>query len=231
MKLYPFNQPIILNDSIFVEYGGQTGTTSPSLRNSCYLMAEQRVSSYLDTLLLPTTITGSMDYTAACQQILVTDYGYVQQLLWVRIVDTEGNELHKLDTNSSFGAIREDTYGYVFAENVHTYYGSYFPSPTMPWKFQYAYMAGLPTGTANQPGILTALAQSAQLILNELQPLPANESTGDVGVTEFSSLQYSEKRKPWKNTIFGDSPKAAWIARILDSTIKKARRSAMLGRY
>jgi len=63
MKIYPFQSPIILNDAVFSQYGGQgTGSfTSVVLQNS-YLLAEMQVSEYIGTLLLPTAVTGTYPF-------------------------------------------------------------------------------------------------------------------------------------------------------------------------
>jgi hypothetical protein len=77
---------------------------------------------------------------------------------------------------------------------------------------------------------LLALTMAAQINLNEFAVVSANEGVGNVGIEEFSSLEYREKRKPWKNTSFGASAKSARVAQLVDSTIRKARRAVVLGR-
>lgn len=229
MQIYPYNAPIILDDNTFVMYGGKTGTTTPALRDACYLIAEQQMTSYLGTFLLPTVVTGTIDYFFSPKGNFPTDYGYVSKLLWVRVTDAQEKPLYGLTGTYSFGAISEDTFGYIFIEQLYDYWHC-SPYTKERFKFQYAYEAGLPTGTASQPAMLIALSTAAQIVLNELETVPANETTGDAGITDFTSLNYSEKRKMWKNTAFGASPKAAWIAHLVDSTVRKARRSVMLGR-
>lgn len=226
MQIYPYTYPIILDDDKFVSHGGQTGTTTPAMRSAAYLIAEQQMTGYIGTFLLPTVVTGSMNYFSAPVGSIPTDYGYVSKLLWVRVLDPQDKELYVLSGTYSFGTIADDTFGYLFIENLYHHWNC----SNQPFRFQYAYEAGLPTGTASQPGMLVALTGAAQLVINELLPVSANETTGDAGVTDFTSLQYSETRKKWKNTAFGSSAKSAWIAKIIDGTIKKARRVFMLGK-
>lgn len=226
MKLYVHKYPLILTDDIFVSFGGQTGTTTAPMRTAAYQIAEMKTTSYLDTYLLPTIITGSWDFHPGTQ-FLNTDYGYVDNLLWARIVDPFGVELHVITGQWNYAAIHEDTYGYIYVQQCYHQHGL---DSKQPYKFQMVYEAGLPTGVANQPNMLLALTSAAQLTLNEMLVVPANETTGDAGVVKFTSLQYSEERKKWKNTAFGASAKAAFIASLLDSTIKKARRAIMIGR-
>lgn len=227
MKVYPYATPIILDDSVFVEYGGQTGTTTSAMRKAAYQVAEMQMTTHIDTFLLPTTVTGTWNYDTHGNTSLATEYGYVNELLWVRVLDHSGKELRVLDgAYHNWAAIREDTYGYVFVDQCVQSYNV----TSMPYIFQAAYVCGLPTGTANQPPMLLALTMAAQLTLNEMLIVPANETTGDAGVEEYKSLDYSEKRKKWSNSAFGASASAAKIAQLVNSTIKKARRSVMLGR-
>lgn len=231
-KIYPYTYPLILNDEIFSEYGGKEGSSTPSRRLAAYQIAEQEMTSYIDTFLLPTKVTETKDYHYG-NQFLVTDYGYVSELLWVKVLDHNNVVLKQFSGTWSWAAIHEDTFGYLYVQDCLCYCGwnEYgYDYLNQPYKFEVYYEAGLPTGTANQPAMLLALVEAAQLILNEMETIPANESTGDVGITEFTSLEYSEKRKMWKNTVFGSSPKSSWIAKLVDGTIKKARRSVMLGR-
>ena len=54
MNIYPYDYPLILTDDIFTGYGGLTGTSLPLQREAAYIIAEQQVSTYLGTFLLPT---------------------------------------------------------------------------------------------------------------------------------------------------------------------------------
>jgi len=230
MVVYPYSAPQILNDQMFVDYGGVVYESTPQIRQACYQMAEQQVSSYIGTLLIPTIVTGSAYYSPELGKIIPTDYGYVTKLLAVRMLDEEGTVVYTLEEiSNSIGMIRNDTYGYLYLENFAKAYGCVYLVSGRPFTIEYVYEAGLSTGTSAMPGISLALVNAAQLILNEIQPTPANETTGDAGVTEFTHLRYSEKRKSWKNTVFGNSAKSAWIAKLLDGSIKKARKSLMVG--
>jgi hypothetical protein len=217
MKTYPYSAPIIMNDQIFLQYGGYTGTTLDAQRQAAYLIAEKQVTRYIDTPLLPTVFVDEENYFGG-RGYLTTDYGYVSELLWVKVLDHNDVVLKQVSGTWSWAAIREDTFGYLYVQDCLFHWGY---SLLQPYKFQFSYEAGLPTGTASQPDMLLALTMASQISLNEMGVIPANESTGDVGVTEFRSLEYSEKRKPWKNTVFGSSPKAAKVASLIDGAIKQ----------
>lgn len=245
MQIYPFSAPIILTDAIYLAYGGRTGTFSAAQLQSSYWLAEMQVSKHIGTLLLPTIVTGTFPYTG--QKRIATDYGYVSNILDVNILSVNGFSIScDLISNKGCVFIYEDTFGYLDVRQVLTSSNLGYPAVyplaypifplfnpytfTNPYQFQITYQAGLPTGTANMPGILEALVILAQMDLNEKDPGNAgmNEGVGTVGITEFADVGtrgYREVRKQGdlKRTIFGSSPKANYAARLIDATIRKAR--------
>lgn len=250
MQIYPFNGPIILTDALFGEYGGLTGTFTHSQLNSSYWLAEMQVTNYIGAPLLPVVVTGTYPYTGL--QRISTDYGYVQELLALYILaQNEYATTASLKSTKGAAFIYVDTFGYVDVHQIMNaanagylgYWGIPVPSfpPTYPnvynytnpYQFQLAYRAGLPTGTANQPGILEALTIVAQIDLNEKQPglIDMNESSGDVAIQSFRSLDYSENRgaHSLKRTALGESPQAMRAARLIDMSIVKARKSLRIG--
>lgn len=227
MLIYPFNTPIILNDNIFSQYGGRPHETTKAQREAAYLIAEQKMSQYVGTLLLPHDISGSVSVDHSIKYAN-TDYGYVHQIYSARILDAHGGVVVDYDSLSNYVTIRNDTYGYF--QLTQTWFSCNFPIYT-PHTLEFVYRAGLPTGTASSPAMLSALTMSANIELAEMIGFPtANEGVGDVGIVEYETLDYREKRKPWKNTVFGASAKAAKIANLVDGSVKKARRSLVLGR-
>jgi hypothetical protein len=222
VKTYPFSSPVILNDTIFTEYGGQTGSFTASQRNAAYLIAEQQTSNYIGTLLLPTTLTGTWGYAGR----IVTDYGYVSRLFSVNILGLNNSSSCVLNSQSGCAYIFEDTYGYLDIGSLYSSCGCAIV--LAPYQIQVAYQAGLPTGVASQPSFLLALTIAATINLNEMIFPSQNETTGDVGVERFSSLDYSETRTKLKRTAFGNSAKSQKIANLLDNAVKKARPALLL---
>jgi hypothetical protein len=222
MKLYPYTQPIIMNDSIFVAYGGQTGTSTPAQRQASYLMAEELVTDSIGTFLLPTTVTGTFAVNDASwwsnKRYLVTDYGYVNSVLSTSLLSYNGNHQNTLGSSLSGFLIRNDSYGYLDLGWFNSMCGC--PTSGYPYQFQIAYVAGLPTGTANNPKILEALTIVTQIDMNEKIFPYANEGVGDIGIQSFSNIGYSEHRRPLMNTTFGDSPRAVRAHRLLNSIRK-----------
>lgn len=240
MQIYPFNAPIILNDSIFLEYGGKSGTFTPAQRQSSYMVAEMQVTSYLGTPLLPVIVTGTYAYMG--KNRIPTDYGYVSQLLNVNVLSKAFLSAQcDLVDNQACGYIYEDTFGYIDFKQVAlicglslwgTWGGSAIVVPNIPYQIQITYQAGLPTGTANLPPILEALTILAQIDLNEKDPGNSgiNETTGDVGVQDYKSLDYKETRAEHSlvKSALGDSAKAQRAKKLLDMAIRKARKVLLI---
>lgn len=222
MKTYPFSAPIILNDTIFTQYGGQTGSFTAAQRSAAYLIAETQTSNYIGTLLLPTVVTGTWGYAPN----IVTDYGYVSQIYATNFLTLNSLATSVLTPNSGYALIWEDTYGYV---DVYGLLGTCnCTGGSIPYQVQVVYQAGLPTGVASHPSVLLAMTMATQISLNEMIFPSQNESTGDIGIESYSSLDYSEKRVKMRRTVFGTSAKAEKIASLLDGAIRKARPALVL---
>jgi hypothetical protein len=222
MNTYPYASPIVLNDTVFTEFGGQTGSFSQSQRNAAYVIAERQATNYVGTFLLPTIVTGTWGYSPN----IVTDYGYVSQIFSVNFLTIDSPTATVLTSNSGYAFIFNDTYGYVDVFGLLGYCGC--AGGGIPYQVQVAYQAGLPTGVATQPAFLLALTMAAQLSLNEMIFPSQNESTGDIGVESYSSLDYSEKRVKARRTVFGTSAKAEKVASLLDGVVRKARPALVL---
>ncbi len=203
MNVYPYSTPIILTDSIFAEYGGHTGTSTTAQRNAAYFIAEKAASYDIETLLLPTIITG----TFLPVNPVVTDWGYVSHLHRLRLIGHNGEVYYSTSDLSGIASIRNDTYGIVDV------YPLIFHSAN-PYQIELVYEAGLPTGTATQADVLLALTTYADIILNEILGY-GNEAPGDIGVQAFSNQQYSERRVAMLRTAYGTSARANFAHNIL----------------
>lgn len=235
MQIYPFQTPIILNDEIFSLYGGNgTGTFSSQQLQSAYLIAEIQVTNYIGTPLLPVIVTGTYPYMG--QKRIPTDYGYVSQLLNVDVLSKGGPTSFNLISNPGYGFIYSDTFGYIDFGVIASacgwsWWGWTYSSPVvynLPYQVQIAYQAGLPSGTANQPTILRALTILAQIDLDETYPgmVGVNESVGAIGIQEFKTMDYSERRTAHAlvKTALGDDARSQRAKKLIDATLRKARR-------
>lgn len=227
--VYPFSAPIIMTKDIFVQYGGKTGTFSDAQLNASFQIAEQQTVHYIGTFLLPTIVTGVYTSVPTSIQRIATDYGYVSQILRVmvksqKVTASGGCEL--IDNNGC-AFIYRDTYGYLDVHQLQSQCGC--GQSNDPYLYEITYEAGLPTGTANLPSMLAAMTIVATITLNELFPgvVGQNEAVGDAGIQEWESFQYHERRTAHslRRTSFGGSAMSTKAAQLIDSCVKKSRKS------
>lgn len=217
--IYPYSSPIIMTNDIFQAYGGILGASTPAQREVAFSVAEEFATDDIGTFLLPTIVTGT--YFFQDSQI-ITDYGYVNQVILVRFLDTKENIYYSVSgTANVYVSLLDDTRGVV---DIHQIFGNcqcvsaYHP---YPYKVQIVYEAGLPTGTASTPRILLALTQASDMVLNQIEMF-GNEADGLVGLDQFKNQDYSEVRHSLKETVFGSSARAQFISNLL-SRLRKHR--------
>lgn len=205
MQAYPYSSPIILDDNAFLLHGGQTGTASQAVRNIAYLLAEEQMTSHLNAFLKPTITTGTHFWIGRPIEL---EYGRVSRILQVNTIVLDGFVSQTIETGTAY-LIRNMEYGYldVFPECPVNFGGAY--------QVQIAYESGFATGTSMQPSMMVALTLAAQINLNELDPMLANEGVGGIGIQQFSNQSYAEVRTKLINTNFGNSAQAQRIAQLV----------------
>jgi hypothetical protein len=217
MQEYPYNSAQILTDTVFLAYGGETGTSTSAQRNAAYFIAEKQMTEHLDTFLLPTTVTGTY-FQPTHPNPLVTDYGHVNGILGVVIYSADLIAC-ELTGHDGCGIIRNDTYGYL---DIGCIFSTCACGWTTPYNIQVAYNAGFPTGTSMQPDMLLALTMAAQINLNEMDNHTMhNEGAYDIGVQQFSSQGYSEQRVKLGRNAFGSSAAAQKIANLVKGYVRR----------
>ena len=82
-----------------------------------------------------------------------------------------------------------------------------------PFKAEFTYEAGLPSGTSYHPDILLGLTTYADIILNEIIGY-GNEAPGDIGVQNYKNQQYTESRVELIRTTFGTSARAQFVHKL-----------------
>lgn len=217
---YPYDDPIILTDVIFENFGGNTDDTSLYQRKMAYRLAEEDVSIAIGTYLSPTRITGSYPY----EDKIVLDHTHVKSIILTRFIDFEDTVYYTISgTSNVYVSLWNENRGIVdmgyAVSNCHCH-----STAKYPYKVQIVYDTGLQSGTSYNPNLLMGLTTYAQIILNEMIGF-GNEGVGDVGITEFSNQQYREKRYGLVNTVFGNSPKANFANKLL----KKFRKLQHVG--
>lgn len=213
MNLYPYNNSIILTDTIFQLYGGIFGNSTPELREVAYVVAEEAFTDDVGTLLLPTIVTGTYSYNQL--QPIITDYAYVSRVILTRFIDEEEEIYYTVSgTDNIYVSLRSDTYGIVDVHYMLSNCKCVTSWHPYPYHVQVIYEAGLPTGTASNPRILLALTTFADMVLNQIEGY-GNEADGLVGVDNFKNQDYTEVRHNLKRTAFGSSAKAQFISDLL----------------
>lgn len=219
MQEYPFSTAQILSDTVFINYGGETGTSTVGQRNAAYFIAEKQMSEHIGTLLIPTTVTGTW-FAPTNMHPLVTDYGHVSDIKSVFVNSTTLIDC-TLTPNDACALIRSDGYGYLDIIyilsmcNCSNLLG-------VPYSVSVAYTAGLQTGTSMNPDMLLALTMAAQINLNEMDSHTLhNEGAYDIGVQQFSSQGYSEQRVKLGHNAFGSSAAAQKIANLVKGYVKR----------
>jgi len=219
MTIYAYSTPIILTDEIYSDYGGQLDNTTDSQRDAAYLISEMQLSSELETYLLPTIVTGTYLYNPL-DKFLILEHSHVQRIIRTRFIDIEEYTYwSQAGTDNIYLSLRDGERGLV---DIHSILGNYScnHSYMYPYKIEEVYEAGLPTGTANKPDILLALTTYANIVLNEIIGY-GNESSGDIGVQQFSNQNYSEARVKLLRTSFGTSARAQFIKKLIGKYIRK----------
>ena len=219
MTIYAYSTPIILTDEIYSDYGGQLDNTTDSQRDAAYLISEMQLSSELETYLLPTIVTGTYLYNPL-DKFLILEHSHVQRIIRTRFIDIEEYTYwSQAGTDNIYLSLRDGERGLV---DIHSILGNYScnHSYMYPYKIEEVYEAGLPTGTANKPDILLALTTYANIVLNEIIGY-GNESSGDIGVQQFSNQNYSEARVKLLRTSFGTSARSQFVKKLIGKYIRK----------
>jgi hypothetical protein len=224
MEYFPYSTPQILDDNRFILNGGQTGTSSPAQRQIAFTIAEEQMTDYLSSFLLPTIVTGT--YLWKGRNPLELEHGHVIDVKSIIVNSFDNSSSCTMSTHDdACSAIRNEKYGYLDVWKLLSCSGCGSIMGTLPYTITVVYESGLPTGTSMGPTMLQALTMAAQVNLNEIDVSLANESIADIGLKSFSNQRYSEIRMTLSHSAFGNSPVANRIARL----VRKLRGKPSIG--
>ncbi len=212
--LYPYITPLVLNDINFAEYGGETGTTTPAVRQSAYSVAEFQASYWLQAFLTDTIITGEHKWYGRGRTIEL-DWNRVSSIDGVQFIHANSC-LQEEKLFEGIGYIRNADAGIVDVIPKNNCVCSCGAFSRFPYKVQVAYTSGFPTGTVSaMPAMLMGLTTAASLVLQEILEQGVNE--GQIGIQEFTSMRYEEIRvDKLRDTPFGSSAMAQYAAKLLE---------------
>jgi hypothetical protein len=207
---YPYANSILMDDNTFQKYGGLLADSMPEMRQAAYQIAEMFVSEDLDTFLLPTTVTGSYNYSPR----LLLEHTYVTQVHELQFFDLS-NTLYwtVAGTGNVYASLRNNgDYGIVDLHQTLSHCGGCGTS--FPYRISCSYTAGLSSGTSSQPSVLMALTMVSKIMLNEMIGF-GNEAPGDIGVQSYSNQNYRENRVSLLRTSYGTSAQAQLVHKLL----------------
>ena len=227
----PANNPaitsLILNEQIFLSYGGLTGTSSIEMRNIAYLLAENQMEEYISSHLVPTN--DSETYLWLGQNPINLNWGNVSSVSSVVMQGIDTNNSCEIVNVTGCHAIRgSGKYGYIDVASLSNCGGCGSILGIPPYNVVVNYTSGLVSGTYTSPynvEMLQALVLAAQINLNELDVSLSNESIADIGIKSFSNQRYNEIRMTMSNSAFGNSPVANRISRL----VRKYRTKPSIG--
>ena len=226
MMLNIVTAPAILTDDTFVQYGGQTGTSTVAQRTAAYAMAEGLAAQEIGTYPSPTTVTGTYSWPPLGQPLKLEhdrltgvasvtaiheagcdcadDSVELEGCAW--ILDADNGVV---DLRQCGNTLKAYCAGCCTCEGSAWGYG-------LPKQVRIVYTAGLPSGAASDPRLLMGLVTGADLMLQQMiDPSGAEGGPGDPGVQQYSTQGYSEQRTKLRETAFGYSARANYAAKML----------------
>jgi len=215
----------VLNDSLFIQYGGNTGTSTQAQRDAAYMMAEQDAGDYLQTFLVPTTITGSFQWPTVGNRIQL-EYKHINTITGLVAIHDTGCDCDTVevvgcaiivDSDNAIVDISNCGSGGVLKSSCSGC--DCFSGGGRSDRFRIGYTVGLPAGlVAANAKALMGLITIADIALQQITcPETAEGGAGDPSISNFSDSGYSESRQFLKMTTLGGSPRANYAARMLDS--------------
>lgn len=214
MKPYFKQAPQIMTDALFAACGGMTGSSTAFQRQAAYCIAEVAAEMDLGTFLLPTVYTGTYMWASEIN----LDHSYINHIYQTTFINFKGDRYKTITgIGNVYQAMRDWEYGILNLSLVYNYCCA--SGWHNPWQVQVVYDAGLSSGTSYTPNVLTALTTYSQIVLNEMIGY-GNEAPGDVGVKEYSNMDYTEKRVAMIQTSFGTSAKANFAHKLLSGLRK-----------
>ena len=213
--------PSVLTDAIFLQYGGQTGTSTTAQRTASYAIAEGKAYEEIGTFVTPTIVTGTYQWPPQAQMVNL-DHDFLSRIISLTSIHEAGCECAATaveltgcawitDADNGIIDIREvgNTARAVCSSCNCGSFGTLY-------QFRIVYEAGLPTDAASDPRLLMGLAGFADLALEQIiDPSGAEGGPGDPGVQSYRAGGYGETRTKLKMTAMGGSARANYAANML----------------
>jgi hypothetical protein len=215
--------PVIMTDAIYEAYGGRIGTSTPQQRVAAYQIAETFMMRELTSFLLPTTVTGTFEYSSWLPKRYQLPFYHLISIDAVTILSQTSLCNCETRRDNACAFIADGKYGYIDVRALTNAYLACGCSLEIPYQVQIAFTAGLPTGVAaNDAALHLGLTIAAELSLLEIiDPKGLEGGPGDQGVQEWVSMGYGEKRTPLFDTVFGSSARANRVKKLVQHLTPK----------
>jgi hypothetical protein len=221
--------PVVLTDEIFFQYTPNLpyiGTSDQ--RQAAYTAAEQGFIEFAFSPIYPTQISGTYPWGNSPERLLLR-MGNVISIDAVTAISLGGCNC-TLSRDDGCGIILNARYGIVSLRQTEGAFYSNCGHAGAPYQAEVVYTAGFPTGViANDPALHMALSMVAEIYLNEIVDPSANEGgPGAPGVTEYSSLGYSETRGKIVPNAWGQTARTQSAA-LMARQYKAPKRALRMG--
>lgn len=211
--IYPYYAPIILTNDLFTDYGGNISPYSTKQLNIAYWLAESLMTEHVGSYLKPTRITGTYPYEFPGERLRM-DHG---QILSVDAVSYKyGGCDCAIVSETGCAFILDPVHGYLILEDTVWSLCGCSTTPKWPINVNITDTSGYSSAMVYQPSMLLALTLAAKVNLEELyDPFSLEGGAGDPGVQEWSDMSHREVRTKLGSTIFGKTPLANKISRLV----------------
>lgn len=202
--------PVVLDDNMYISFGGRTGTSTASQRDAAYQASEQMMIRELRSFLIPTTVTGTWEFNNFFPKRYRLPFFHVQSIDAVTILSQQSLCSCTITEKDGCAFIVDNLYGVIDVRQLVSTGSACGCNLGCPYQVKVAFTSGLPTGVAADDASLhLALTIIAELFLLEIiDPKALEGGPGDPGVQEWVSMGYGEKRTKLMKTIFGSSARA-----------------------
>ena len=222
-----------MNDSLFVQLGFYTGTSTAFQRLIGYGVAETQMARYLGTFVSPVTVTGTYPFVTPNTTIEL-DAGQLISVNSVTLIERVSDMVDRYISGTAL--ILDPRNGYIRVNISPLDNSTCAGCPGTVgssgiYKALISYTAGYQTGQmVNDPSFIAALGMAADIVISQLSDvgLGSEYEGGALRTLQIGRLIKSWDTKHFVNSPFGESARAKTITTLV--THLQIKRVGHLGR-
>lgn len=222
-----------IDDSLFVQLGFYTGTSTAFQRQLAYGIAESQMCRTIGTFIEPTTYTGSYPFVSP-QHTIELEVGEIQSINSVVLYERISDQTDRLISGTSM--MLDPRNGYIRIDTSRFDVSTCSNCPGTVnlrgiYKAEISVTAGYQTGRMmNDPSFIMALGMAADIITKELsdEGLGVEFEEGPIRTIQIGRMIKTVDTKRYLETPFGESYRAKTIRNLIKPLIIK--RAGKLGR-